>query len=182
MITTASARMSLRDATSQHHQRVDAAFSSVTLSDRESYARFLLAQAAAHIPAEHALERGGIAAVIPDWPTRRRSAALEADLAEVGESIPRPIGDLVLDGEAALLGALYVLEGSRLGGTVLKRALPAGFPARFLGGVDSAAWRSLLERLDARLHDDADLQRAITAAGDVFALFETAGRRYLEAA
>jgi heme oxygenase len=182
MITTASARTALRNATSQHHERVDAVFSSVTLTDRESYARFLLAQAAAHIPAERALERDGIASVISDWPQRRRSAALEADLAEVGQDTPLPIGDLVLDSEAALLGALYVLEGSRLGGTVLKRSLPAGFPARFLGGVDSAGWRSLLELLDVRLRGDAELQRAIEAAGDVFALFETAGRTYLEPA
>lgn len=174
--------MILKNATLGHHQRVDATFSSARLDDQESYARFLLAQAAAHIPVERALERGGIAALISDWPQRQRSVALEADLAEIGRSTPPAIDELRLSGEPELLGALYVLEGSRLGGAVLRRSVPAGFPARFLGGADSAAWRALLKLLDTRLRDDSDLHSAITAAGKVFTLFETAGRTYLEPA
>lgn len=180
MATAVTARQALRNATSGHHERVDAIFSTAALDARGSYARFLRAQAAAHLPVERALEQGGVAALISDWPARRRRESLESDLEALGEKIPPAAGNLSLDSDAALLGALYVLEGSRLGASVLKRSVPPEFPMKFLGGVDSAAWRSLLQLLDERLRDEADLVVAIRAARDVFVLFETAGAGHLQ--
>ena len=174
-----SARAALRAATSEHHERVDRVFSGAALGVRDSYARFLRAQAAALLPVEAALDRDGVAAVVPDWPARQRSDLLRWDLSDLGADPPEPAGDISFDGEAALLGGLYVLEGSRLGGTLLKRAVPPHLPARFLGGVDSGAWRRLLGLLDDRLDDEPARVAAIAAAGDVFRLFEVSGRRYL---
>lgn len=146
-----TARAALRAATHDQHERVDRLFSHIRLDDRSDYGKFLGAQAAAHIPVEDALTEAGVASVVADWPTRQRADCLRADLATLGLMVPEPAGSIVFESEAALLGGLYVLEGSRLGGAMLKRLVPDDFPARFLGGVNSAGWRSLLQMLDARL-------------------------------
>jgi heme oxygenase len=174
-----SARAVLRAATAVYHDRVDRVFSQMRLDDRDSYGSFLTAQAAAHIPVERALALGGVATIVPDWNARQRSDLLREDLAQLGLAAPEPAGTLVLESEAAVLGALYVLEGSRLGGTVLKRSVPPQFPTRFLGGVDSAAWRRLLAILDVRLYHAVERSVAVTAACDVFVLFETSGQRHV---
>ena len=174
-----TARTALRTATAAYHDRVDSAFSRATLSDRTSYGLFLQAQAAAHLPVEDALAAGGIAAIIPDWDARRRSQPLRDDLGALDLDVPAPAGAITLEGDAALLGALYVLEGSRLGGTLLKRSVAANLPTRFLGCMDSAAWRDLLALLDDRLDTQAKRTAAIAAACAVFTLFETSGHRHL---
>jgi heme oxygenase len=174
-----TARAALRTATAPDHERVDAAFSRAVLSDRVSYGHFLRAQAAAHLPVEDALVRGGIAALVPDWDARRRDRLLQDDLHALGLDAPAPVGDPVLKGDAALLGALYVLEGSRLGGTMLKRSVAPDLPTGFLGAMDSAAWRELLALLDARLDTGPERAAAIAAARAVFTLFETGARLHL---
>ncbi len=178
MTIETSARMALRAATASHHHRVDSVFSRAELGDRASYGRFLLAQAAAHLPVEAALARGGVADIVPDWDARQRSALLCADLAGLGLDVPEAAGAIEFEGEAAMLGALYVLEGSRLGGTVLKRSVAPDFPAHFLGGVDSGAWRSLLALLDERLDTESKRSAATRSACRVFELFETGGQRH----
>lgn len=172
-----TARAALRAATHDGHERVDRLFSQVRLDDRREYGAFLGAQAAAHIPVERALAEGGIAVIVPDWDARRRADLLRADLATLGLGVPDPAGSIAFEGEAALLGGLYVLEGSRLGGTMLKASVAADLPTRFLGGVDSAAWRSLLQMLDVRLDTALKRSVAVTAARNVFALFEKSGRQ-----
>jgi heme oxygenase len=173
------ARFRIRDATLAWHDRVDAIFSRSVLDDRTGYGRFLSAQAAAHLPVESALEAGGIESIATDWQSRKRSDLICADLEALGLPVPEPEAAPVFECAAAMLGALYVLEGSRLGGSVLKRGVPDDFPSAFLGGGKSAAWRDLVALLDARLVDDDDIEVAIAAAGDVFALFEQSGRRHI---
>lgn len=152
------------------------------MNDRTSYGRFLLAQAAAHIPVEMALERGGIASIIPDWQRRRRAGQLRADLEEMELEPLSPIDEAAYHSEEALLGAAYVLEGSRLGGTLLKRSVPSAFPTRFLGNADSAAWQSLLRCLNEGLDTPSKRATAIVSARSVFELFEASGRRHLNPA
>lgn len=176
-----SARMALRTATGSHHERVDSLFSKVRFDDRASYGQFLRAQAAAYLPTEHALSRSGIGAIVPDWHARQRNMLLCADLADLGLEPPASAGDLDLDGEEALLGALYVLEGSRLGGALLKRSVSPDLPTRFLGGGDSAAWRSLLGLLEERLDTDVKRATSIKAARNVFMLFEAGAHEHLKA-
>ncbi len=178
-MTSNTARTALRTATAAYHDRVDTAFSKANLADRVSYGHFLQAQAAAHLPVEDALARAGVAAIVIDWDARRRSASLRDDLATLGLDVPAPAGELMLDDEAAVLGALYVLEGSRLGGALLKRSVSPYLPTQFLGGMNSTAWRDLLMLLDERLDTEAKRAIAIAAACDVFILFETSGHRHL---
>lgn len=179
MLSEPSARAVLQAATHDHHDRVDRVFSHARLDERGSYGAFLRAQAAAHLPVEAALAAGGVAGLIPDWSARRRGDLLRDDLEALGLDVPVPAGSMVFESDAALLGGVYVLEGSRLGGAMLKRSVPADFPTRFLGGVDSAAWRSLLRMLDVELDDALKRSAAVAAACTVFELFETSGQRHV---
>lgn len=174
-------RLALRDATADLHTRVDQAFSQADLTTRDGYGRVLTAQAAAHDAVERALDLGGAAEVLADWPKRRRSALLHSDLRELGIVPPVSLPSPPFEGMAALLGGIYVLEGSRLGGALLKRSVPADLPRAFLGAADSAAWRSLLQTLDQRIVNNDELQRAIDAARQAFLLFERSGRQFLKA-
>lgn len=179
MTLPSKARGALRAATAAHHDRVDAVFSHADLTDREGYGRFLQAQAGAYLPVEAALERAGAATLVPDWAARRRAVSLRADLAALGLAVPHETSVLTFDGAAAVLGGVYVLEGSRLGGALLARGVPAHFPRGFLAPGDSAGWRSLLGILEHTLTSAGDIASAIESASRVFLLFESSGRRYL---
>lgn len=122
------------------------------------------------------------------WAPRRRLAALEADLAHLGLSepeiaaLPRPM-PVRLTKAAEAMGALYVLEGSTLGGQVIGRHIGT------LHGLDAAGlayyrahgretgrmWNAFRARLDA-LSGDPDAEDAAFVTG--IATFE-ALRRWL---
>jgi len=143
----------------------------------EGYGRFLTAQAAAHLPVEAALDDAGAGALLADWPSRKRAALIEADLDEIGlgrlsPEPPPPLADV-----GAVMGALYVLEGSRLGGAVLKNAIPVGAPRRFLDAPQApGAWRKLLVKIEEILYEPRRVEAASATAREVFLRFEAAGR------
>jgi heme oxygenase (biliverdin-IX-beta and delta-forming) len=172
-----SAHQFLREATAPHHGKVDAAFGSFNLADLNDYRRFLLAQAKAYIPVEDALERAGAGELLEDWSDRRRSGALIADLHRLGSDVPAPLPPPPLDSEAAIWGALYVLEGSRLGGRTLAPSVAEGTSRGFLDHrTEKGAWRKLLDRLNQRLINDKDRGMAASTAQAVFELFENAAK------
>ena len=156
-----SARSALRTATAAHHDRVDAVFSRADLTNRDHYARFLQAQAGAYLPVEAALARAGAAGLVPDWEARRRASRLLADLAALGVGAPVEDVDIAFADDAAVLGGVYVLEGSRLGGAMLARGVPADFPKSFLTPDQSANWRHLLDLLELKVISAAERSSAV---------------------
>lgn len=169
----------LRRATADAHHRLDSGWAGHDLKDRDAYGAFLVAMAAALVPLEADLALAEPGALPPDWPARRRGAALLADLAALGHpgppapATPRP----PTRPEAA--GLLYVLEGSRLGGQLLLRQALASADAavrdntRFLRhGEGQRLWSSFAAWLAERPAGHAD--GAVTGALRAFALFETA--------
>ena len=176
-----SARAALRAGTAAEHERVDRLFSRFNLESVEGYRRFLLAQAAAFLPIEAELDRGGAADSVTDWAQRRRGDLLRADLLALGAENSAPIPAPEFGDAAAHLGAIYVLEGSRLGGALLKRGVPAAAPRSFLSSPDhKGSWRKLLETLDMFLYRSDRLDSALNAAKGVFQNFEAGGQLYLE--
>ncbi|MDP5278796.1 biliverdin-producing heme oxygenase [Sphingomonas sp. DG1-23] len=182
----------LRAGTAEAHDRVDRAFAGFDLTDRQSYAAFLRAHAEVVLPLEAALP--GVQ-ITPDWEERKRGALLREDLAFLrhpGESrdlvqqaasfAPGDPGFRGVDGkwdEAAIAGALYVLEGSRLGGRFLARQVPPSFPRAYLDADQPPEkWRNLLDRFDTILYQPAQLQSALAAAHTVFAAFERSAQRW----
>jgi heme oxygenase (biliverdin-IX-beta and delta-forming) len=177
-----SARTALRAETRDAHERVDALFGRFDLGTRDGYAAFLATQASAFLPVEAALDAAGAAVFVPDWPERRRGAALRADLADLSVTAPElSLPPPHFPGKAPVLGALYVIEGSRLGGALLKRALPAAFPRRFLDARQAAgSWRRLLELIERDLFRPEARSAAIAAACAVFERFARAAETRLE--
>lgn len=168
-----SARAALRDATAADHNEVDALYSRFDLSERQGYGRFLLAQATAYLPVEAGIERRWAP---PDW--QPRTSFLLTDLDALELAVPTPLVAADLENEARTLGALYVLEGSRLGGRLLSRGVDRAFPTGFLKAC-SLPWPRYLEFLEERLYEPGDRLAAIEAARRVFGLFGQAAEAQL---
>jgi len=193
----------LREATAHAHEAVDAVFGDYDLTDRDDYARFLSAHAAAMVPLEAALDAAGAKRVTADWEMRKRGDLILKDLAALNAQ-PLPVrAELVealpfsfqpkkegqcfdklstngRDMEPTLAGVLYVVEGSRLGGKFLARRVPAEFPKAYLDAHQpSGNWANLLASIDAILYDQGRTEIAVGAALSTFSMFERAGKDWL---
>jgi heme oxygenase (biliverdin-IX-beta and delta-forming) len=115
-----------------------------------------------------------------DFPARRRSSLLAQDLAVLGHSahLDNPLR-LDIHTSGAAFGALYVLEGSTLGGRVILKALKlrgaslAGL--RFLdpyGDNTGERWRSFLAILEREVKSSDQKIEAVTGALNTFAFAE----------
>lgn len=140
------------------------------MDDRESYTAFLIAHARA-LPAVEAW----LAAREIGFPWRPRREALAADLAALGQAMPNPLTFDLPDDAAARWGALYVTEGSRLGGVMLARQVGEGLPGAYLqSGFGAGEWRGFRQALDAAAADEPWIARAVASAERVFALYGAA--------
>ena len=112
----------LRSSTHHLHNLIDSRFDLASLSGKVAYSSFLLANWP-FASIEAALERSGIHDVLPDWDKRRRREALAFDLKYYGISPPRISRMEIARDHGTLLGWSYVLEGSRLGASMILRAI-----------------------------------------------------------
>lgn len=177
----------LRTETRAAHDAIEAALDlEGRLSSRDAY-RELLAQ----VYAFHAGWEPVLAGLIEDpafFEPRRKLALLAADLACLGMSpvdidalAPRPpLAALTTISQA--LGAMYVLEGSTLGGQLISRqvadrlALRADFGASYhnaYGRSVGAMWRAFGQRL-IKAAPDLDGDAVVSAAQTAFAQMQAA--------
>ena len=172
----------LREATQADHARLEARL--------DMPARVVCAdERRALVAGFHALHSEIEAAVAPwlrdvpalEFDARRRSARLADDLRALGGTQafagPSPVR---AGGVAESLGLLYVLEGSALGGRVIRRAVVArGGDLRGLSFLDpygerlGERWRAFLAVLDAEAARPDDIEAAVAGA--------VAGFRHAEA-
>lgn len=165
------AHLFLRQATADAHDLVDAAFGRFDLGRTDDYRNFLLAQAEVLPPLEARL---AAAASLPPW--RPRLSLLARDLAALDTALPQPTRVDRLETPAEFLGALYVLEGSRLGGGMLARRVGPGLPREFLAATHlKGEWRALLAALDAAA--PSDQAGMLAGARHVFRLYAEAAER-----
>jgi heme oxygenase len=158
----------LRAATAVDHAAVDAAFGAFDLSDHDGYVAFLTAHARALPAVEAALAAAG------ETGFRPRARLIAQDLAALGAKLPDMLPLAPPANPAARAGMLYVIEGSRLGGGLLARQVPAGLPAAYLSATHlPGEWRALLARLDVD-GDRAAAAEAIESARTVFDLYKRA--------
>lgn len=169
-------RFQLRERTAHAHAVVDAAVGA--FDDMVGYGRYLAAMYRFRTPIERDLERIAWPTAMGTWRPQRVSAAIAADLDDLGLAVPRLAEAQPLSGDA-LMGTLYVLEGSILGSQVLFRrvqqlGLSATRGARHLalqsGGVEE--WRGFLALLEAA--EPFDIDRATAASLATFAAAESA--------
>lgn len=167
----------MREATAAEHARLDARLGALELCTVAGYRKFLEINAAALLPLEQSLVRAGVRDVLPDWDHRARSNAILRDLARLGGT-PRLLDVPELPDRFAVLGVLYVLEGSRLGAAYLLREVRRcsdpvmSSNTAFLGqGAGRPLWPSflaVLERHAAELADDDDIAAPARRAFSVF--------------
>lgn len=137
--------MQLRSATRDEHKAVDDAFNRYAMGTLDGYREFLIAHARVLPLAERLIDP---ASLIGNW--QGRSELLSADLDTMDGAIPPELDVALPRDEAGRWGALYVLEGSRLGGVVIAKSLPVGFPAAFLHARHpDGAWRGILNAIDS---------------------------------
>jgi heme oxygenase len=180
---TVAVRATLRTETAQAHRRLDSLAARFDLCSDKGCSDFLRASAAALIPVEHALERMGVAQFLEDWPARARAGAILADLEALGVTVSSGASPVSLpSSRSGLFGALYVLEGSRLGARALLKQLEAAGDRvrsnlRYLehgndkqgGGAD--LWRTFAARLEGAVTDAPGLEAAVAGAHTVFGVF-----------
>lgn len=176
----ATARHRLRDATHATHERMHGLphFRSIAegLLQLPAYVRLLEGLHSYH-------ETIGLAAKARDashlGSSSRRVKLLAADLHYLGAVLTTPALDWELSDAGQLLGALYVAEGSMLGGRILARQLDYLFSDRsegrsfFLGTPeDNHNWRKLLSAVEEHYRDGEALAQMVAGAHASFALFE----------
>ena len=189
---TSTMRWRLRAATATAHERMHAhaGFGAAAAGTIEApdYRRLLARLYGFHRPFEDiARSAADVFRIDLDVSARARSALLLADLQTIGFD-PSAAGTLPLwrpsvrlKSKGSLLGALYVLEGSTLGGVQIARALKdrvgsdLGNALLFFvgrGERQGAMWRELVEELESFREDDEEAMRAEDAAVMTFKAFE----------
>lgn len=175
-----SLRNALRAGTSDCHADVDEIFGRFDLAKPEDYRAFLSAHARAVPAVEAALEKAGIERLLPDWLERRRRDLLLGDLKAMDGLVPPSLPEPEFAGDASLWGAVYVLEGSKLGGAMLAKAVPSGLPSAYLSPFGPrGGMKAFMDRLDEA---GTDPDEAVAAARAAFALFRKAAEMELEMA
>ncbi len=180
-VTPLTLRQSLRAATAEVHARLHrhAGFASIQNGtiDLVAYRQLLIRLYGFHVSFEAVM---GISS--------ERSAWLQDDLAAVSiggqptpAKIPRCTALAGFDTPAGRLGALYVVEGSTLGGRHLARQLDhllgsTGSAGRrfFLGrGIDTTtAWNAFLARMTSSTRTPAARRQTVAAAVRTFSIFQ----------
>jgi len=118
-----------------------------------------------------------------DFSERRKSAALLQDMEEMEMKGSRQLcGDLPeITGAAQSLGALYVLEGSTLGGNIicklLRKEMGESAPQTFLffngyGEETMSMWMKFKDRLNNYSDDAATQRQMMAAANETFIKFK----------
>lgn len=154
----------------------------------ESYARFLRRIHAFLAPLQERIHAAFDASLLLDYSTRRTPRWIEEDLARLPNVEDTPPAQRIprIPDTAAVFGALYVLEGSTLGGQVIAGMLQkstddAALPLRYFrsyGEETRARWQAFRTALNAfadDAHPDA-ADRILAGANDTF----TAYRAWLQ--
>jgi heme oxygenase len=174
----------IRNATRHAHGSLDAALSRVDLGRPDYYASFLRGQAEALIPLEAALELHGVDQLLPDWPQRARTPALEHDLAALDvacDPLPVPALGTGAEATAKMLGILYVLEAMRLASRSILQRLAERPEAEVIiatsylrHGFGRRFWPSFLEVLELHPAARALPGEVIEGARLAFGMFDSA--------
>ena len=120
---------------------------------------------------------------LPDYKERRKSASLAADILSLGGELPKktPAEALpVIENHLQAFGALYVMEGSTLGGLIISQMIrkQLGVPDQHLTFFQSygdhlvTMWKKFKVTLDGQPENNTDAEIVITAADATFRQFK----------
>lgn len=120
-----------------------------------------------------------VATILSDYDKRRNASYLKADIEALGyttDELPEAQAPHITNGAEAM-GALYVLEGSIMGGPYIvqmlqKRGIEKGFSFFSGYGADSGLmWKAFQDTLNEVSADEAAGQQAMLKAAETFARF-----------
>ncbi len=117
--------------------------------------------------------------VLPDYASRRNSGFLKRDIEELGGDINNlpPVTVPEISNEIAALGALYVMEGSIMGGPHIVQMLQKGGINKGIsffsgyGETTGKMWGTFTEVLNRSAESEEEELVAITAANETFSNF-----------
>lgn len=118
-------------------------------------------------------------AILPNYAQRRNSSYIKADILELGGDITDLPYTTVpkIENAVEALGALYVLEGSIMGGSIIIKMLEKGGVTKgvsFFSGYGEATglmWGNFVTVLNAQANTEQDEEEAIVAANETFKHF-----------
>lgn len=183
-VVTGSCAASIKAATQSLHASTESALIPMLkkAASPEDYHQILLLFYRIFAPLEKRLQPWLTEASVPDLSRRRKANLLLQDLNAAGytgpvPSLPPALPSITSQEEA--WGALYVLEGSTMGGAVIAKMLRARIDlpteaTRFFdayGPERETLWRRFLQALDANLSSDADVAAATEGARRTFHYF-----------
>lgn len=175
MISDAHGR--LRDATRADHERLEARMDILARVARPDDRRALVEGFhALHTEAETALTHWLADLTGLEFDARRRTVQLARDLAAVGgQAPPAPTTPPTVASLGEALGRMYVLEGSTLGGRVIRKAVEGrGEGMKGLSFLDpygdqvGPRWRAFLAVLDSHARTSDDLDAMVRGASEGF--------------
>jgi heme oxygenase (biliverdin-IX-beta and delta-forming) len=179
----------LRARTATLHARLDRMVNLSCVGDTLRLGRFLTIHYEALTLLVPALERAGARLVYPGWDGRSRLEALEEDLRVLRT---RPCRSLthqpLFTRRPEIWGALYALEGSRLGNRiVLRRVMECGTEdeqraTQFLadGSEDCTAWARFVAKLDSLQYRGGACESTVLGAERVFDTYLKSAEKYSE--
>jgi heme oxygenase len=170
----------LRKHTTVAHQQLEKLVVSQlkTIRNKEDYASLLKIFYAYFNCLEQAIRPYISDEVLPDYAERRHAISLANDIKGLGEILTGLPEVTVppIDNTVKALGALYVMEGSIMGGTIIIQMLARcgvtdGISFfRGYGSETGAKWASFVSVLDRYINEDSE-QEAIEAANQTFSNF-----------
>lgn len=157
-----------------------------SIASSRDYVQLLKAFYGFFSPVEEAVAPFITKAVLPDWQQRRKANLIVADLAALqhGEEI-LPVATQLpcIQNLPQAMGALYVMEGSTLGGRGIAKMLlknnAALLEARHLqffngyGAATGAMWTTFVNVLNAFSWTEAEIEEMVAAANQTFYFFKT---------
>lgn len=175
--STDGALAALRSATRSHHAAIEGLVHLEALRDRTHYAR-VLQSFDAFLPHWEAAVAAALPPDLANWMRRRsRRRLLRDDMRVLGlEPVADTAPAVALPSAAAALGALYVIEGSALGGQLIaaevaRQPWGARGGAAFFTGWGAATgrmWREFRLLVDADVTTAVQRQQACAAACATF--------------
>ena len=175
----------LKQATHHAHQSLEAMLIPAMKQIRHSseYAQLLHLFYGYYYPLEIILTPFA-SAYLPDFEQRRKSALLLRDLEAMGEStdsIPLATKLPAINNISQALGAMYVLEGSTLGGTHIAKMLSQQLELtsneallffQGYGPVTGSMWKTFIQALNDYPATEAEEALLVQAANDTFDLLK----------
>ncbi len=187
----------LRKQTRSHHDRIELGLDLMSPAlDAEKYLAILRKLEALHLPLEARIQARAEFPVVMEFclPLRKKAHRLRLDrqaLGDISDIVPHRAPVLPALGTlGGVLGALYVVEGSTLGGQVIARRLrerlgiDAHSGAGFFSGYaerTGTMWKELVAFLAAQVPEREELRaefiaEVVRGAIDTFTAFERAMR------